>query len=146
MRIHKKRLLVLAAIGVGLVTALAACSAGANGCKNYGSRAAVDWNLEHPPGQRDPQHLASALHLSPEQQPVWEAYVATLSTPTADLARGGAEASAPQRLESALAWTQAREQAASTRLAAMKALYAQLTPEQRKVFDAPTHFFARWHQ
>ncbi|HUN90695.1 MAG TPA: Spy/CpxP family protein refolding chaperone [Burkholderiaceae bacterium] len=143
MKSTTKRILAVAAVlGLGTVAAFAAtgktCGAWSG---RHEMRMAMrnTWQLEAAPGQRDPQRLADALKLKPEQQASWQAYVATLASPGGDhgaaAAPGSAASTAPERLEGALADAQQREQRAHARLEAMKALYAQLSPEQRKVFD-----------
>lgn len=86
--------------------------------------------------------LAEALKLTPAQQPVWQAFVAS-STPPQQGERAGqrlsreqrAALSAPQRLERRIALQKERTARMEARLSALNSLYAALSPEQRKVFD-----------
>ena len=86
--------------------------------------------------------LAETLKLSPAQQPVWQAFVA--STAPSQQGKGAgqrlskeqrAALTAPQRLERRIAMQKARTARMEARLSALNSLYAALTPEQRKVFD-----------
>ena len=85
--------------------------------------------------------LQDALKLTPAQQPVWQAFVASMTPP-----QGGrmqqrlsreerAALTAPQRLERRIAMQKQRIARMEARLSALNSLYAALTPEQRKVFD-----------
>ena len=87
--------------------------------------------------------LAESLKLTPAQQPVWQAFVAS-STPPQKADRAGqrlskeqrAALTAPQRLERHIAMQKQRTARMEARLSALNSLYAALTPEQRSVFDA----------
>jgi protein CpxP len=87
--------------------------------------------------------LAESLKLTPAQQPVWQAFVASM-TPVQKGERGGqrmtkeqrAALTAPQKLERRIAMQKQRTARMEARLSALNSLYAALTPEQRKVFDA----------
>ena len=96
-------------------------------------------------------HLArrqAAIHdklkLSSAQEPAWNAYLAA-SKPPPRPARGErgqagqrgewASLSAPARMEKRLARSRERLAIMDTRLAALNTFYAQLTPEQKTVFD-----------
>jgi Spy/CpxP family protein refolding chaperone len=86
--------------------------------------------------------LAESLKLTPAQQPVWQAFVAS-STPPQKGERAGqrlskeqrAALTAPQRLERRIAMQKERTARMEARLSALNSLYAALSPEQRKVFD-----------
>ncbi|MFC0251510.1 Spy/CpxP family protein refolding chaperone [Massilia consociata] len=86
--------------------------------------------------------LQDALKLTPAQQPVWQAFVAS-QTPPQKGERAGqrlskeqrAALTAPQRLERHIALQKERTARMEARLSALNSLYAALTPEQRKVFD-----------
>lgn len=85
--------------------------------------------------------LAESLKLTPAQQPVWQAFVASMNPQQG--ARAGqrltkeqrAALTAPQRLERRIAMQKQRTARMEARLSALNSLYAALTPEQRKVFD-----------
>ena len=86
--------------------------------------------------------LAESLKLTPAQQPVWQAFVASMTPPQkgerADQRLNKeqrAALSAPQRLERRIALQKERTARMEARLSALNSLYAALTPEQRKVFD-----------
>ncbi|MCC2974994.1 Spy/CpxP family protein refolding chaperone [Massilia sp. IC2-476] len=86
--------------------------------------------------------LAETLKLTPAQQPVWQAFVAS-SAPLQKGERAGqrlskeqrAALTAPQRMERRIALQKARTARMEARLSALNSLYAALTPEQRKIFD-----------
>jgi hypothetical protein len=85
--------------------------------------------------------LAESLKLTPAQQPVWQAFVASMNPQQGDRAgqrltkEQRAALTAPQRLERRIAMQKQRTARMEARLSALNSLYAALTPEQRKVFD-----------
>ena len=86
--------------------------------------------------------LADALKLTPAQQPVWQAFVASMTPPQQGERAGQrlskeqrAALTAPQRLERRIALQKQRTARMEARLSALNSLYAALSPEQRKVFD-----------
>lgn len=85
--------------------------------------------------------LAESLKLTPAQQPVWQAFVASM-TPQQGERQGQrltkeqrTALTAPQRLERRIAMEKQRTARMEARLSALNSLYAALTPEQRKVLD-----------
>jgi len=94
--------------------------------------------LEHRAARQ--ARLAETLKLTPAQQPVWQAFVAS-TAPQGERAgqrlnkEQRAALTAPQRLERRIAMQKARTARMEARLSALNSLYAALTPEQRKVFD-----------
>ncbi|QOY94928.1 Spy/CpxP family protein refolding chaperone [Massilia sp. UMI-21] len=87
--------------------------------------------------------LADALKLTPAQQPVWQAFVATMTPPQKGERAGQrlskearAALTAPQRMERRIAMQKQRTARMEARLSALNSLYAALSPEQRKAFDA----------
>ncbi|MGH8853074.1 MAG: Spy/CpxP family protein refolding chaperone [Telluria sp.] len=89
--------------------------------------------------------LQEALKLTPAQQPVWQAFVASSMPPQGERAgqrltkEQRAALTAPQRLERRIAMQKQRLAHMEARLSALNSLYAALTPEQRKVFDEQKH-------
>lgn len=85
--------------------------------------------------------LAESLKLTPAQQPVWQAFVASMNPQQGERAgqrlsrEQRAALTAPQRLERRIAMQKQRTARMEARLSALNSLYAALTPEQRKVFD-----------
>ncbi len=86
--------------------------------------------------------LAESLKLTPAQQPVWQAFVASMTPPQKGERAGQrltkeqrAALTAPQRLERRIALQKQRTARMEARLSALNSLYAALTPEQRKLFD-----------
>jgi len=96
--------------------------------------------------------LAEALKLTPAQQPVWQAFVASMTPPQKGERASQrlsqeqrAALSAPQRLERRIALQKERTARMEARLSALNSLYAALTPEQRKVFDEQQRRGGRHH-
>ena len=92
--------------------------------------------------ERRAQHqeqLKAALKLSPAQEGAWSTYTAAMQPPTQRPARMDraemAQLTTPQRIERMQAAQAERQQFMNQRLDAVKAFYAQLTPEQQKVYD-----------
>ena len=86
--------------------------------------------------------LAESLKLTPAQQPVWQAFVASMTPPQKGERAGQrlnkeqrTALTAPQRLERRIALQKERTARMEARLSALNSLYAALSPEQRKVFD-----------
>lgn len=86
--------------------------------------------------------LRDALKLDAQQQPAWDAFVAS-QAPQKKGERGArpdraawASLSAPERLQKGIELQKQRTARMEQRLAALNTFYAQLTPEQRKTFDA----------
>lgn len=87
--------------------------------------------------------LRDALKLNAQQQPAWDAFVASMTPQKrGEGQRAGrpdraafANLSAPQRMERHIAMQKARTARMEARLAALNNFYSVLTPEQRKTFD-----------
>lgn len=86
--------------------------------------------------------LQDALKLTPAQQPVWQAFVASMTPPQQGeraaqrlTKEQRAALTAPQRMERRIAIQKARIARMEARLSALNSLYTALSPEQRKVFD-----------
>lgn len=90
-----------------------------------------------------PEKRQSMLHdklgLSALQEPAWKDFIAKLK-PSGQTSRpSGSELSklsTPDRLDRMLAVMKDRERAMEAHAEAIKTFYAQLTPEQKKMFDA----------
>lgn len=88
--------------------------------------------------------LHDALHLTPDQEPAWRAYLAaTAPDPQADARRQAAVAMipnlpTPRRIDLITAAMQQDLDAFRREGAAVKAFYAILTPAQRATFDRQT--------
>jgi len=85
------------------------------------------------------KQLHDALRLTPAQETAWNNYQAAM--PKHEAGRHPDRAawktmSAPQRLEQQIAMSRQHTEQMEARLAALQPLYASLTPEQKKVFDA----------
>jgi hypothetical protein len=82
--------------------------------------------------------LHDALKLSPAQEPAWNVF-ADKSKPQPMAARPDFEAMSklptPERLDRMQALAKERQERMASRTAAVKEFYAQLNPEQQKLFD-----------
>ena len=92
--------------------------------------------------QRHDQHrqrLHDALKLTPEQEPAWQKFQAA-HQPIGPSERPDRTAldkmTAPERADAMLAFAKKHQERMEQHVAALKAFYNQLTPEQQKVFDA----------
>lgn len=87
--------------------------------------------------------LRDALKLNAQQQPAWDAFVASMTPQKrGEGQRAGrpdraafAKLSAPQRMERHITMQKQRTARMEARLAALNNFYSVLTPEQRKTFD-----------
>lgn len=82
--------------------------------------------------------LHEALKLTAEQEPAWKKLMDSEQPRTA--AQGGpaedwAKLNAPERAEKMLELSKARQAQMTDHVAALKAFYAALTPEQQKIFE-----------
>ncbi|HMM47652.1 MAG TPA: Spy/CpxP family protein refolding chaperone [Thiobacillaceae bacterium] len=105
----------------------------------YGPKNQAAWHAER---ARQLGELKEKLKLAPEQEAAWKAF-ADVSVPAARMGAGRqamrddlAKLDTPQRLDRMLAMSEARRARMVERIEATKALYAQLNPEQKRVFDA----------
>jgi len=85
--------------------------------------------------------LGSALKLTPEQKPVFDAWRLSRldlskATPCPALPTGF-EVPAPQRIQNQITMLSATLESLRKELAAAQVLYKALTPEQRAIFDGP---------
>lgn len=87
--------------------------------------------------------LKTALKLTAEQEPAWNAFVArTAHEPRAMKATARedwAKLTTPERLDKMQALKAERDAQMAKRIDATKSFYAALTPEQQKVFDTQAH-------
>lgn len=85
------------------------------------------------------EQLKAQLKLSAAQEGAWTTYTAAMQPPAQRPARMNraelAQLSTPQRIERMQALQAEHQQFMSQRLDAVKAFYAQLTPEQKKIYD-----------
>ena len=95
--------------------------------------------------ERRAQHLdqlKAALKLSPAQEGAWATYTTAMQPPAQRPPRMDraelAQLTTPQRLDRMQAMQAERQQLMTRRADAIKAFYAQLTPEQQKVYDQQT--------
>ena len=92
--------------------------------------------------------LHDALQLTGGQESAWAAYQAAIK-PAAMAGHGDRAAwaglSAPARMEKMIAMAKQHTAAMESHLAALNTFYAQLTPAQKKAFDAATMQGGRGH-
>lgn len=82
--------------------------------------------------------LHDKLKLSAAQEPAWSTFTAAAMpkmTGTRPDRAAMEKMTAPERMEKWMALSKERAAAQESRLAALKTFYAQLTPEQKKIFD-----------
>lgn len=82
--------------------------------------------------------LRQKLNLSAAQEPAWNTFIAAMTPPERGQRPDRAEwdkLTAPERMERKLQRLQQREARMAKQLEAVKSFYAQLTPEQRAIFD-----------
>lgn len=92
-------------------------------------------------GERMQQHqkkLHDALKLTPDQEGAWKKFTESMQPP-ARPERGEpgewAKLTAPERAEKMLELQKKRQDRMAEHVATLKAFYAVLTPEQKKIFD-----------
>ena len=85
--------------------------------------------------------LKADLKITAAQEPAWNAYVArTAHEPRKPVAaEDWSKLTTPQRLDKMQALKAERDAEMTKRIDATKSLYAALTPEQQKAFDAQSH-------
>jgi hypothetical protein len=99
--------------------------------------------------ERHAHHMAelkTALQITSEQESAWNTFAAAMQPPATppNLAASRAEfqkLTTPERIDLMQKRQAEREAAMKQRADAVKAFYAQLTPEQQKTFDAQTSHF-----
>lgn len=82
--------------------------------------------------------LHDKLKLNPDQEEAWKALQSTMKPPAERKHLDMAEMeklTAPERMEKMLEQMKQHQEAMGTRLQAVKAFYAKLSPEQQKTFD-----------
>jgi len=88
--------------------------------------------------------LKEKLQLQPAQEPAWQAFAASFKPGAGPAGKADRQArreamaklSTPERMDQMLARAQERQDRMVQRAQAVKGFYAQLSPEQQKVFDA----------
>ncbi len=87
-------------------------------------------------------HLRDVLQLTPAQEPALQAFIAAMKPPEGGLEKMRGERqkmaglTTPQRLDAMQAHRAEREAAMDKRMQAIRTFYAQLSPAQKKAFDA----------
>lgn len=88
-----------------------------------------------PDSPQKQKQVHDALKLAPEQETAWKKFAESHPAGGAGKAVDWASLSAPERAEQRLDALKREEQRLSEYVAAMKAFYAVLNPEQKKTFD-----------
>lgn len=107
--------------------------------------AIAPYAVAQPPQQQDLNRLHEALNLSPAQQGAWQVYVAAIRPDPATDARRREAArmmptlNTPRRVDLINAEMDAEMAAMHRQGQAAKIFYAQLSPEQQRVFDQLTY-------
>lgn len=123
----------------------AGTASGKTGCEaRHGQKNHAEWEARRDAHQ---SALKEKLKLSPEQEAAWNTFTQA-SQPGMRHAGGDRQAmrsefdklTTPQRLDRMQAMSDARRARMLERSQAIKAFYAQLSPEQQKVFDAEAMF------
>ena len=116
-------------------------TAGKPGCEaRHGQKDPAKWEARRAERLSE---LKAKLNLAPEQDAAWNAF-ASVSQPGMHRVGGDRQAmrdefaklSTPERIDRMQARSDMRRAKMAERAEAIKAFYAQLTPEQQKVFDA----------
>jgi len=147
-----RSLLTKRALMVGLLAGSGILAASSFAMPANGTAAKPGCEARH--GQQDParwearraEHLSALkarLNLAPEQEAAWNTFVSA-SQPGMHRLGGDRQAkrdefarlSTPERLDRMQAMSEMRRVKMAERTGAIKAFYAELTPEQQKVFDA----------
>lgn len=145
MNTFTRRLLATSAAVLLVGAAATAMARGPGGCDGHtqGPRAEkMQQRMADKMAQRQAE-LKAALQLTPAQEPAWQAFTAATQMPPLKHAQpmrheDMAQLTTPQRLEKMQAFQAERDAHRARRMEATRALYAVLTPEQQKVFDAQT--------
>jgi hypothetical protein len=141
----KRALLVGLIAGSGILAASAFAMPERDAAGKPGCEARHEQNADAR-SERRAAHLAALkdkLKLAPEQEAAWNAF-ASAGQPGMNRMGGDRQAmraefaklSTPERLDRMQAMSEARRARMAERAEAIKAFYAQLTAEQKKVFDA----------
>lgn len=151
--IHKNVLIALAALSmgaaaIGVQAQSAAPAQGQAQTQNPAQGAPGRHGAAMTPEQRQAMHaerlakrqakLHDLLKLTPAQEPAWAAYVAAtkpMAKPMGADRQALSGLSAPALMEKHIALQKQRIAVMESHLAALKTFYAQLTPEQKKLFD-----------
>ena len=148
--ITKRALMVSLLAGSGILAASAYAVSGdsaEHGCEKHGQKTQVERTEQR---AKHMSELKQKLHLTSSQAAAWDAF-ANASQPgmqgmgmgmgkmgvDKDAMRNEfAKMSTPQRIDKMMAMSDMRHTQMMQRADATKAFYAQLTPEQQKIFDA----------
>lgn len=144
MRSLKTRTLALLAAGVATAALAMPVAAGRGGCPMDGGMGPMRGDpaqMEQRAAKRF-DALHDALKLSAAQEPAWKAFRDSRTADMAAMMKNRpdpatlAGKSAPERMELMLERSKTHQAQMEKHLAELKTFYAQLTPEQKKTFDA----------
>jgi periplasmic protein CpxP/Spy len=150
MRTFKTRTLALLAAGVASAALALPVAAGRGGCPMDGG---MGGGMGMGPMGGDPAQmeqratkrfdaLHDALKLTAAQEPAWKAFRDTITADRAAMMKNRPDPAtmagkpAPERMELMLERSKTHQTQMEKHLAELKTFYAQLTPEQKKTFDA----------
>ncbi len=142
----KRALMVSLLAGGGILAASAyavtAADSPNHGCENPGQKNHGEQRVKHM------SELKQKLNLTSSQAAAWDAFASASQPGMNDMGMGKmgvdkqamgsefAKMSTPQRIDKMMAMSDMRHTQMTHRAEATKAFYAQLTPEQQKIFDA----------
>ena len=98
--------------------------------------------------EKQQKELHGKLGLSASQEPAWKDFIAQMKPDEHQTKQDWSELSklsTPDRLDHMVAKSKERQQALESHVQAIKAFYAQLTTEQKKIFDESFHFHRHGH-
>lgn len=159
-RFKKNVLIGMTVLGIGLgggigSAAFAAPDAQAPGSGQQDGQRHMHKRHKHNPAEfkermeKRQAELHTKLKLTPNQEAAWKSFTASMAPAGHGKRPDRAEMeklTAPERMEKMLERSTQRQDAMASRLEAVKKFYAQLTPEQQKVFNdefAKPHRFGR---
>lgn len=141
---NARKILTVGIAAIGFAVGVAHAQPGwGDGPEHYGHG---NWDSRKPDPERMAQfrerhekRLHDALKLTPAQEPAWQNFLGKIKPPQAAPARPDFEALSklptPERLDRMQAMAKEHQERMAVRVAATKEFYAQLTPDQQKVFD-----------
>ena len=139
---HTKLRLAALLLGISAAVLSAPSFAHSGGCMSDGP---MGGHSEERHGERMKMHqqrVHDALKLTPQQEPAWAKYQESHpfgrnAANRPDMSEWS-KLSAPERADKMLEMQKQRQEAMTKHVAALKDFYAQLTPDQKKVFDEQT--------
>jgi protein CpxP len=143
--LKKSARMILAGVAIAAMSANV-YARGSRDCGYFAPGPMSDRQIERMEKMREDHQarLHEKLKLTAQQETAWKKFTASQPFPNKATKLDPAEMkklTAPQRMEKGVEHMRAMEKTMTEHLAAVKAFYAELTPEQQKVFDAQTPRF-----